>query len=71
MQIVPPALGNLDIQIADIRGMVDALIFMQEESEPQRLRDASIALLYVINDKLAHADRVVASLHRALPGNAA
>lgn len=71
MQIIPPAITNLDMQIAEVRAMVEALIFLQEEGESARVRDASVAMLYVINEKLGTADSAVAALHRSFPGNAA
>lgn len=63
--------SHIDMQLGEIAGLVQALIFMQEEADDARresLRGATVAMLYVITDKLRTADRSVAAAYRQQPG---
>ena len=65
--VVPMPLSNIDQQLAEIRSMVDALIFMQEEADADKLaslHDATVAMLYIINDKVSVASGSCSALHR-------
>lgn len=64
MHIVPPALGAIDLDLSEIGAIIEALIFMQEEGEPARVHNATVALLYIAHDKLASALRSSNQLHR-------
>lgn len=57
--------STVDQELAETSGLVDALIFLEEEGEgTQRLRDAKVSLLYVITDKLRSAGRELSRLSR-------
>lgn len=61
------AIDNIDMQLSEISGLVQAMLFMQEEADDARraeLRDATVAMLYIISDKLKSANGSVAAASR-------
>lgn len=57
--------GNIDMQLGELEGIIDALILLQEEGDDsQRVRNSSIALLYVAGDKIRSALGSTARLYR-------
>lgn len=72
--VIPLPLTNIDQQLGEVRALVDILIAVGENSEEAeflRLRGSSVALLYVITDKLKSADRSIPALYRRGKGASA
>lgn len=67
----PTALTDLDMQLGELSGIVDALLFLQEEGDSQRVRNATVALLYSASDKLGRANSAVGRLSRMQAVNVA
>lgn len=67
MTIEGTSITSIDMHLSEIAGLVQALIFMQEEAdEAQRaaLHGAMVAMLYVITDKLRQANGNVSVIYR-------
>ena len=53
---------RIELELTEINGLIDVLLFAAEnaeEADQLRLRDAAVALLYVVGDKLTRARREV------------
>ncbi len=67
MPAFEPAVSTIDMQLAEIAGIVQALIFMQEEADDAKrdeLRNSTVTLLYVITDKVKAANAGVTVVSR-------
>lgn len=65
--ITPFPLGNIDMQLGEVRALLDTLISIGENAEDEeflRLRASTVSLLYIATDKLKSADRSVPHLYR-------
>jgi hypothetical protein len=64
---ISPIADCIDQHLSEISGLVEALIFIQEEAEPaklQSLHSSVVTLLYVATDKIKIANAGVARLPR-------
>ncbi|WP_127523632.1 hypothetical protein [Mesorhizobium sp. Z1-4] len=61
------AIGDIDMQLGELQGIIEAVIMLQEDSDDrERVRLATIALLYTANDKLRSMFGSVGQLHRSI-----
>lgn len=64
---IPFPLSKIDEQLADLRALVETLIFIQEEADAgklESLHDATVAMLYMIDEKIVAASGNSGALHR-------
>lgn len=69
--VIPLPLTNIDQKLDEARALVDMLISVGENAEAAeflRLRSSSVALLYVLTDKLSDADSSIPALYRREKG---
>ncbi|GAA2872041.1 hypothetical protein GGQ99_000950 [Aminobacter niigataensis] len=64
--VIPLPLTNIDQQLSEATALVETLISIGENAEDAeflRLRSSTVALLYILTDKLKSADRSIPALY--------
>ncbi|TPN57180.1 hypothetical protein [Mesorhizobium sp. B1-1-7] len=65
--VIPMPLQNIDMQISEAAALAETLIALgenMEDAEYLRMRASSMALLYILTDRLKSADRSIPGLYR-------